>query len=176
MVFYNPTTQEILNDVEELKEKLYPSTLPAEITDEKISFTGWYILNKTTAPVVDDFHNAELDGATYTDGKYYMKWKIVDKYSDIDVVKTRKKEIIKKEANEKILEIADEIKQRNLLATGLNLQHIGPSNWSAEEEATSDAILAIWAQIKAIRDESDIMEASVDSATSIQDVIDVDWS
>lgn len=68
---------------------------------------------------------------------------------------------IKAKANAAILAIAPEWKQRNLIARGLELTEIlaaGGSLTSAQQ-AESDAIKAIWAQISAIRAASDQAEA-----------------
>lgn len=66
---------------------------------------------------------------------------------------------IKAEANRRILAIVPDWKQRNLTAQAAQLAEKGRANWTADELAAWDAGLAIWAQVKAIRDASDVIEA-----------------
>ena len=68
---------------------------------------------------------------------------------------------IKQEANERIIAIADEIKQRNLIAHSVEMEkayRLGETP-TAEQLAIAEAAEAIWAEIKAIRDHSNAMEA-----------------
>jgi hypothetical protein len=68
-------------------------------------------------------------------------------------------EQVKAEARSRIIAIADEDRQRNMTARGLELLRQGPDTWTPEEQAEVDAIDAIWQQIKAIRAASDTIEA-----------------
>jgi len=68
---------------------------------------------------------------------------------------------IKVEANRRILEIAPEWKQRNMLARGLELQSVGPANWTESQQTEVAALQAIWDNIKAIRGRSDELEEQV---------------
>jgi len=77
---------------------------------------------------------------------------------------------IKAQAMKDILAIAPEWKQRNMLARGLELQHKGAVNWSAAERVEIDAIQAIWAEIKAVRDNSDVGEKQINEAASISEL------
>ena len=66
---------------------------------------------------------------------------------------------VRRLAGEKILSLCPEWKQRNLTARASILAAKGRGNWTAEEQAEWEAGEAIWAQIKAIRDASNVLEA-----------------
>lgn len=66
---------------------------------------------------------------------------------------------IKAEARRRIIAIADEDRQRNLTARGVELLRVGTANWTSAEQAEADAIDAVWQAIKAIRAASDTIEA-----------------
>lgn len=68
---------------------------------------------------------------------------------------------IKQEANERILAIADEIKQRNLIAHSVEVERVyrlGETP-TAEQLAIAAAAEGIWSAIKSIRTHSNAMEA-----------------
>lgn len=67
--------------------------------------------------------------------------------------------MVKAEARRRIIAIADEDRQRNLTARGVELLRIGPASWTPDEQAEANAIDAVWQQIKAIRAASDVIEA-----------------
>ncbi len=67
-------------------------------------------------------------------------------------------ETIKREANRRILKLAPEWKQRNLLAQATLLQDKGRSSWSAQDRADWQAGRDLWEQIAAIRDRSNALE------------------
>lgn len=77
-----------------------------------------------------------------------------------DELKTQTKGI----ANSKILAIASEWKQRNMIARSLELEREERINGplSAPDQAELDAMMAIWDRIKAIRVHSDSLEADID--------------
>lgn len=70
---------------------------------------------------------------------------------------------IKAKAGELIVAIAPEWKQRNMTAAGLELtsKRAQGQTLTADELSTEAAIVALWAQIKAIRDHSDQLEQDV---------------
>jgi hypothetical protein len=55
--------------------------------------------------------------------------------------------------------IIPEWQQRNLTAQAAQLAEKGRANWTAEELAAWDAGQAIWDQVKAIREASNLIEA-----------------
>jgi len=77
---------------------------------------------------------------------------------------------IKQAASEQILAIAPEWKQRNMLARSVELHEVMTSGGAltTEEQAELDAIRAVWAQIKTIRQKSDLAEAD---GTQPQDIV-----
>ena len=70
---------------------------------------------------------------------------------------------IKGLASNKILDIAPQWQQTNMMARAIELEHkvreSGPL--SADEQLELDGFSAIWARVKAIRDYSDVLEAAV---------------
>lgn len=70
-------------------------------------------------------------------------------------------EEVKEEARRRILDLVPEWKQVNLTARAVELQDIYRVNgaWTTEEQAEHDALVAAWAEIKAIRTKSDEIEA-----------------
>lgn len=68
------------------------------------------------------------------------------------------REKVKAEAQRRILALAPEWKQRNLTAQAAILSKKGEAKWTADEQARWDAGEALWNQIKAIRDASDVIE------------------
>lgn len=65
---------------------------------------------------------------------------------------------VKAEARRRIIALANEDQQRNATARGLELEHKGQDNWTAEEAAEVAAIQALWARVKSIRAASDSIE------------------
>lgn len=65
---------------------------------------------------------------------------------------------IKREAGRRIIAIAPEWRQRNLLAQAAILAAKGRANWTAEEQAAWGAGEALWGRIAAIRAASDVIE------------------
>jgi hypothetical protein len=68
-------------------------------------------------------------------------------------------EQIKAEAHRRIVAIIPGWQQRNLTAQAAQLAEKGRANWTAEELAAWDAGQAIWDQVKAIREASNLIEA-----------------
>lgn len=69
---------------------------------------------------------------------------------------------IKKQAMIAILAIAPEWKQRNMMARSLELERKDrKQGLTAEEQAEIDAMESVWAQVKAIRTQSDADEAAL---------------
>lgn len=77
---------------------------------------------------------------------------------------------IKNIASKRILEIAPEWKQRNIMVRAVELVEIN-GGASLEEIEELNAIRAIWARIRAVRSYSDSLEARVDS---VEDKLSVD--
>lgn len=79
MIFYNVKTEEIV-DVEGLKKAVYPMTLAVNITDDSLSGTDFVILNKEERPTPSILQKVVEDTVTNIDGKYYLSYKLVDRY------------------------------------------------------------------------------------------------
>lgn len=72
-------------------------------------------------------------------------------------------ELIKEVAGRKILAIAPEWKQRNMIARALELERIERTTGSLSqlEQGQFDAMQAVWTRIKALRAHSDALEAAI---------------
>lgn len=68
-------------------------------------------------------------------------------------------DMVKQEAGRRILAIAPEWQQRNMLARVAELLRIGEANLNAAEQAELAAIEAIWTTIKGLRAKSNALEA-----------------
>jgi hypothetical protein len=88
--------------------------------------------------------------------------------AEADFIAEQNVKDLKRKTEQAILTIAPEWKQRNLIARGLELTEILATSGTltTEQLAESDAIKAIWGQIKAIRAASDVAEAN---GTAAQD-------
>jgi len=68
-------------------------------------------------------------------------------------------DMVKQEASRRIVAIASEWQQRNMLARSAELLRIGEANLNAAEQADLVAIEAIWTTIKGLRAKSNVLEA-----------------
>ena len=83
-------------------------------------------------------------------------------------VKPDIKSAIKAEAGKRILLVAPEWKQRNLIARAVELRDIMDDRWlTAADQGEKDAAAVVWGQIKAIRAHSDSLEADVDAGKAV---------
>lgn len=95
---------------------------------------------------------------------------------EIDAAKVERIAQIKATAQERIYAIAPAWKQANLLARSIELRDIKDERaWTENEAAEDVAIKAIWAQVKVIRADSNIAEAAVNAATTIQEINSVEF-
>lgn len=78
------------------------------------------------------------------------------------------KQLIKNQAASRILAIAPEWKQRNLLARSVELQDVQRQRILTDAEvAENDEIKRVWGQVQAIRTYSDALEAAVDVGETV---------
>ena len=81
---------------------------------------------------------------------------------------------VKQEAGRRIVAIAPEWQQRNMLARIAELLRIGETNLNAAEQAELAAIEGLWATIKGIRAKSNALEAM--DPIPVDDTNDKDWT
>lgn len=97
--------------------------------------------------------------------KYSSGWVVAnaDLYAAaLENEKEKKIKAIKDEAAKRILAIAPEWKQRNLIARSVEITRAKiDGTATAEEIKEGNAIQAIWDSVKAIRDKSDALEAEI---------------
>ena len=85
--------------------------------------------------------------------------------------KAEKISSIKSEAQSKIYAIVPAWKQTNLLARSIELRDIKEEReWTAEEITQDAGIKALWAAVKAIRLASDVAEAAVNAAKTVEEI------
>lgn len=75
------------------------------------------------------------------------------------VERGEKSESVKKEAAKRILDVADENQQRNMLAEAAFILDIAKSSRTEAQKARVEELKSIWAYIEAVRDASNILEA-----------------
>lgn len=141
----NPTTSFPANISDEMLVQF--DVYPAVVAPQPEVGSGEIALRKTFAELID---------GVWTYGWY------------VEQV-TATPEMVKMEAQRRILVILPEWKQRNLTARAAELAMIGQANWTEEEQAEWDAGQALWNQIKAIRVASDALEAMVPIPHDYQD-------
>lgn len=81
---------------------------------------------------------------------------------------------IKAEAGRRIIQVAAEWKQRNLIAQATLLLAKGTANWNEDDQAAWAAGEVIWLQIAKIRQRSDQLEASGCTVAQLDD--DATWA
>ena len=84
-------------------------------------------------------------------------------------IKQRMIDEIKSLAYQKIVAIAPEWKQRNMMAHSITLLQKGRENWTSEEAAMAEVYENIWARIAAIRAYSNYLEENLTPNTDITD-------
>jgi len=94
------------------------------------------------------------------DGKWVRGWTVVPLTAE-ELAQRRAAAIsaVKHEASRRILSIAPDYKQRNMLARSAELLRIGEANLTQEQRDEVLAIELIWETVQMIRAKSDIIEA-----------------
>jgi len=84
---------------------------------------------------------------------------------------------IQAEAMERIITIAPEWKQRNMIARSVELSdiRIGGGSLNETEQAEQSAMQSIWDRIKAIRAFSNVLGAGLTETTTQADITTADW-
>lgn len=140
-----------------------------------IESSGYTIIHKASGTHAYDSRmqqSAQIDATVQA---------MIDSYDGLAVFKAEKIAQAKALASEKILSIAPEWKQRNLIARSVELTRKGVV-LSSSEQAESDAIGQVWGRVKAIRDSSDLIEQDIsalqsESAVAAYDVVTSEkWS
>jgi hypothetical protein len=94
------------------------------------------------------------------DGKWVRGWTVVPLTAD-ELARRRATMVegVKREASKRILSIAPDYKQRNMLARSVELLRIGEANLTQEQRDEVLAIELIWETIQMIRARSDAIES-----------------
>lgn len=114
----------------------------------------------------------DIDGATQTvepteritAKQHVFDWVVADR--PVAAAKAALVTKIKAVAQQKIIAIAPEWRQRNLLVQAAKLLKKGESSWTPDDTAAWNAGDVIWQQIAAIRAAGDVGEAAVNAATT----------
>lgn len=100
---------------------------------------------------------------------------IIDSYDPLPPYRAEKIEEIKKEANRRILQIAPEWKQRNILARMTELVDARSGRALTDSEQTEmDSAKSLWADIQNVRQASDDIEAEIVAMTDWTAVRSID--
>lgn len=172
--------------VENGEVDLGPVTLPKNwkyisgldgMTDEELSQFGW-IPCEGEPPVYDPRYQSLSAPAVFRDDEgWFLNWDIVDR--ELTEFKKERLAEIRAEARSLIIPIANEDRQRNLLAQATTLTGMyGPrKDWGPEVPSQIvskwDAGAEIWSRIEAIRNASDEAEAAIQSATTPEEAANV---
>jgi hypothetical protein len=98
---------------------------------------------------------------TLVGGVWSQQWIVSDKsVEEVTAFDDRAVKSIKREANRRIITIAPEWKQSNMLARGLNLLRKGEANLTTAEALEVSGMDSVWTEIQRIRSVSDTLEAA----------------
>lgn len=139
--------------IQQLRKDNPNTSFPETVPDSILADYGVYTVVIDDRPVTETWQRAVRDTVPVQDanGNWTLGWTVEDIPATVEMVKA--------EAQRRILNILPEWKQRNLTARAAELAIKGQANWTAEETAEHAAGQVIWDQIKLIRTKSDELEA-----------------
>lgn len=139
--------------IQQLRKDNPNTSFPETVPDNILADYGVYPVIVDERPATETWQRAVRDDLPVQDanGNWTLGWTVEDISATAEMVKA--------EAQRRILHILPEWKQRNLTARAAELAIKGQSNWTTEETAEHTAGQAVWDQIKAIRTKSDEIEA-----------------
>jgi hypothetical protein len=109
----------------------------------------------------DRTHTARLDTIPTLNGERWEQQWIVTENTNVEVARydDHVRRRIKHEAEDRIVQLVPEWKQRNALARSLELLRKGEANLTPTEQTEVAQVDALWLEIKRIRSVSDTLEA-----------------
>lgn len=138
----------------------FNTSFPSTISDETKALYGVYPVIDEPLPVYNEStQNIIRESPSLVDNQWTVKWVVVDKTEE-EKIQYRENQIrkVKAEANRRILAIAPEWQQRNMIARSVELLSIVKDNWSNEEKEEVANIEKVWQLIKQIRLKSNEIE------------------
>lgn len=150
---------------EDLSVAGYRDVDPSDVPSHKLRSDGGKFLRPVSDPGQPNF-NALLETVAKTvtveTGQVIVSYSISRRSED------EQRRAVKAEAGRRILERFPEWKQANMRARSVELIRKGEQNWTTEEAQEAAAIQSAWDWVKAVREASNVIEASA--------VIPVDFS
>jgi len=137
------------------------TSFPRQPSDALLAEYGVYPVAIADAPPYDrDTERLVQAEPTLADGKWVRGWTVVPLTAD-ELAQRRAAMVegVKQEASKRILAIAPDYKQRNMLARSAELLRIGEANLTQEQRDEVLAIESVWQTIQMIRVRSDAIEA-----------------
>lgn len=139
----------------------FPSTISDEI---KASYQVYPVIEEPSPVYNEATQRIVRQQPQLINNQWMVKWVVVDKTEE-EQIQYRENQVrnVKAEAKRRIISIAPEWKQRNMIARGLEFARKmirdGPNALTPEEEAEEAAMYALWTEVKRLRTVSDTLEA-----------------
>lgn len=137
------------------------TSFPSQPSDALLAEYDVYPVSIADAPPYDrDTERLVQAEPTLVGGRWVRGWTVVPLTAD-ELAQRRAAMVegVKQEAGRRILAIAPEWKQRNMLARSAQFLRIGEANLTQEQRDEVLAIELIWETIQMIRAKSDLIEA-----------------
>ena len=171
MLRINPdgTVSDTKYSIAKLKRDHPNTSFPADIPVELLAEYNVFEIVPTAEPTHTDGEIAvQTGGVVKVGNEWQWEWVVRPKTTEelateaANLVQNVNARImsIKREANRRIITIAPEWKQSNMLARGLNLLRKGEANLTADEALEVSGMDSVWTEIQRIRSVSDTLEAA----------------
>lgn len=135
-------------------------SFPSTISDETKASYQVYPITEEPSPMYNEATQRIVrQQPQIVNNQWTVGWIIVDKTEE-EQIQYREDQIrkVKEEANRRIVQIAPEWRQRNMIARGVELTSIGKDAWTQEQLDEYQSIEVVWTTIKMIRAKSDEIE------------------
>jgi hypothetical protein len=135
----------------------FPSTISDEI---KASYQVYPVIEEPSPVYNEATQRIVRQQPQIVNNQWFIKWSIVDKTEE-EKIQYREDQIrkVKAEAKRRIIAIAPEWKQSNMLARALTLLRKGEANLTTAEALEVSGMDEVWTEIQRIRSVSDTLEA-----------------
>ena len=135
-------------------------SFPSIVSDETKALYSVYPVIEEPSPTYNEATQRIVrQQPQLINNQWMVKWVVVDKTEE-EQIQYREKQVrnIKAEANRRIISIAPEWHQRNMLARSVELLSIGKDAWTSEQRDENLALELVWETIKMIRMKSNELE------------------
>ena len=136
----------------------FPSTISDEI---KASYQVYPVIEEPSPVYNEATQRIVRQQPQLINSQWMVKWVVVDKTEE-EQIQYRENQVrnVKAEAKRRIISIAPEWKQSNMLARAITLLRKGEANLTTAEALEVVEMDAVWAEIQRIRSVSDTLEAA----------------